>query len=145
MKAKRGKKAKYLVYAEIGLVDDSVWERSLKNYPTDLVCSIREQLMDKVPGLTEKFNTNSLYFGYWTGTNKDRAYIYVHKTDLQIDLNISRDSEAKLEKEGFEVRFTNNFQGRADWLTGWRVPHTTNIERVMKWLLKAFNENEPKK
>jgi len=143
MKANRGKKPKYLVCAEMGLVDDSVCEGPLKNYSTDLVCSIREQLMDKVSGLTEKFNTNSRYFGYSTG--KDRAYIYVFKRDLRIDLDISRDYEADLKEEGFEVRFTNNFQGRAGWLTGWRVPHTTNIERVMKWLLKALNEDELKK
>ena len=133
MKANRGKNPKYLVCAEMGLVDNSVWERPLKNYPTDLVCSIREQLKKKVPGLTEKFNTNSRYFGYWTGTDKDRTYIYVQKKDLRIDLYISWNSEeAKLEEEGFEVRVINNFQGKAGWLTGWRVPHTPEIiETVM--------------
>jgi len=133
-------KAKYLVYAKIGLVDDRIWEGPLENYPTDLVCSIRKQLMKNIPGLTEKFNTNSRYFGYSTGTDKDRAYIYVQKKGLRIDLHISRDFEANLKEEGFEVHFVNNFQGRAGWLTGWRVPYTTSIERVMKWLLKAFNE-----
>jgi len=141
-KKNKGKKGKYLVYAEKDLLKNSVWKPKLKNYRTDLVCSIREKL-DEVQGLTEKFNTNSRYFGYWIGTNKDRAYIYVQKKGLRIDLNISPDSEkAKLEKEGFEVRFNNNFQGRAGWLTGWRVPHTTSIEKVMKWLLKAFNEDQ---
>jgi hypothetical protein len=142
MKANRGKNPKYLVCAEMDLVDNIVWEGPLENYPTDLVCSIREQLKKKVPGLTEKFNTKSHYFGYWIGTNKDRAYIYVQKKGLRIDLDISRDFEANLKEEDFEVHFIKNFQYRAGWLTGWRVPPTTSIERVMKWLLKAFNEDQ---
>jgi hypothetical protein len=143
MKGKRGKKGKYLVLAKKGLVEDSVWKRTLKNYPTDLVRSIRVQLLKEVPGLTEKFNTNARYFGYSTGTDKDRAYIYVQKKCLLINLNISRDSEAGLREANFEVRFIDNFQGKTGWLTGWRVPHTTsNIETVMTWLLKAFNEDK---
>ncbi len=70
MKENRGKQAKYLVCAEKGLLKDSVWKRILKDYPTDLVCSIREQLLKKILGLTEKFNTNSRYFGYWTATGE---------------------------------------------------------------------------
>ncbi len=145
MKGKRGKKGKHLVHAKKGLVKDGVWKRTLKNYPTDLVCSIRVQLLKEVPGLIEKFNTNSRYFGYWTGTDKDkdRAYIYVQKKGLLINLNMSRDSEAGLREANFEVRFIDNFQGKAGWLTGWRVPHTTkNIKTVMTWLLKAFNEDK---
>ena len=143
MKDKRGKKGKYLVSAEKGLVKDSAWKPILKDYPVDLVCSIREQLLEKVPGLTEKFNTNSRYFGYWTGTNEDRAYIYVQKEELRIDLHISQDLGADLQKAGFEVRFTNNFQGQAHWLTGWRVPHITkDIKTVIIWLLKAFNDDK---
>jgi len=142
MKEKRGKKAKYLVCAVKGLLKDSVWKKTLKNYPTGLVCSIREQLLKNVPGLTEKFNTNSRYFGYWTGADKDRAYIYVQKKDLRIDLDICTKREADLQKAGFEVRYIHNFQGRNRWLTGWRVPHTTtNIRAVVKWLLKAFEED----
>lgn len=143
MKGKRGKKGKHVVHAKKGLVKDSVWKQTLKNYPTDLVCSIREKLLDKVPGLTEKFNTNTRYFGYWTGKDKDRAYIYVQKKGLRIDLHISHDSEAGLREAGFEVCFIDNFQGTAGWLTGWHVPHTTNnIKTVMTWLLKAFNEDK---
>jgi hypothetical protein len=143
MKEKRGKKGKYLVLAKKGLVEDSVWKRTLKKYPTDLVCSIRVQLLKEVPGLIEKFNTNARYFGYSGETDKDRAYIYVQKKDLRIDLHISQDSKAELEKAGFEVRFIDNFQGKAGWLTGWRVPHTTkNIKTVMAWLLKAFSEEK---
>jgi hypothetical protein len=142
MKESRGKKAKYLVRAEKGVLKDSVWKRTVKGYPTELLCSIREQLHKKVPGLTEKFNTNSRYFGYWTGADKDRAYIYVQKKGLRIDLCISSKSETDLRKAGFEVRYVKNFQGRARWLTGWCVPPTTtNIRTVMKWLLKAFRED----
>ena len=122
------------------IINDNEWEGPSGDYPPDLLRLIRKQLKEKVPGLTEKFNTKSHYFGYSTG--KDRAYIYVYKKDLRIDLDISQDIESDLKEEGFEVHFVNNFQGQVGWLTGWRVPHTTSIERVMKWLLKAFNEDE---
>jgi hypothetical protein len=143
MKEQRGKKAKYLVPAKKGLVNDNVWRRILDNYPTDIVCSIREQLLRKVPGLTEKFNTNSRYFGYWTATDEtDRAYIYVQKRGFRIDLCVKRRVEPELRRAGFEVRYVNNFQARAGWLTGWRVPHTTKDTRaIMKWLLRAFEED----
>lgn len=143
MKEKRGKKGKHLVLAKNGLVKDSVWRRILEDYPTDIVCSIREQLLKKVPGLTEKFNTNSRYFGYWTAMDEtDRAYVYVQKRELRIDLCVARRFEPELRRAGFEVRYVNNFQGRAGWLTGWRVPHTTKDTRaIMKWLLRAFAED----
>jgi len=141
MKGLRGKKGKYLTCAKKGLLKDHVWKRALKGYPTDLVCSIREQLAKQVPGLTEKFNCGSRYFGYWTGTDKDRLYIFVRKKDLSILLDVSCDCENEIRSDGFEVHYINNFQGRAGWLTGWRVPHTTkNIRSIMKWLLKAFEE-----
>lgn len=143
MKGERGKKSKHVVRAEKGLVKVHVWKRILKNYPTDLVCSIREQLLEKVPGLIEKFNTNSRYFGYWTGRDSDRVYIYVQKKGLRIDLNIGQGSETDLQEAGFEVRFTDNFQGKAGWLTGWRVPHNTKkIKTVMTWLLRVLNEDK---
>lgn len=142
MKANRGKKGKYVVYAEKGLVKPRVWRQTLKNYRTDLVRLIRKKLKAEIPGLNEKFNTNSRYFGYRIGTDADRVYIYVQKNVLRIDLHISRNSKTALQEEDFEVRFSNNFQGKAGWLTGWRVPHTTeNVEAVMKWLLKALNKD----
>jgi hypothetical protein len=139
MKVRRGKKAKYLVCAETGLLKDSAWKRTLEGYPTVLVCSIRKELARRIPGLSEKFNRKSRYFGYWTDTDNDRAYIFVQKKNLCILLCISRDFEAEVRKTGFDVRFINNFQGRAGWLTGLYVPHTTkNVGKLMKWLLKAF-------
>jgi hypothetical protein len=59
--------------------------------------------------------------------------------ELCILLDISRDFEGQIRIAGFEICFINNFQGRAGWLTGWRVPHATeNIEAVLKWLCAAF-------
>jgi len=125
--------------AKHGLLEESVWKYKLRGYPISLVCSIRERLLKKIPDITEKFNKNSRYFGYWVGEEKDRAYIYVQKKNLRIDLCISRAFEPDIRKDGFEIRYSHNFQGRADWLTGWQVPHSSNkVETIVKWLCKAF-------
>jgi len=95
--------------------------------------------MESIPNVTEKFNNRLRYFGYWTGTDKDRIYIYVQKKNLRIDLYISRDFESEIRNIGFKVNYVNNYQGRAGWLTGWQIPHsTTKVETIMKWLCKAF-------
>jgi hypothetical protein len=134
-----GKKAKYVIYAENGLVPDKVWGPKLRGYPTSLVCLIRAALADRVPGISEKFNSNSRYFGYRVGMDKDRAYIYVQKKKLVIDLCISPIFTKELRHLGFEVKPRDNFQGKAGWLTGWEVPKSTlNLEPVVKYLCKAF-------
>ena len=125
---KKSNKSKNVIMAEVGLLKDSVWEPALLNYPTGLICSIRKRLLSKIPGITEKFNKRSRYFGYWTGTDKDRVYIHVQKKGLRIDLCIDRKFETDLRKAGFEVKFVNSFQGRADWLTGWHVTESADHE-----------------
>lgn len=75
MKQKRGKKAKYITYAQWGLLEDNDWKQTLRNYPTELICSIRKKLKEAFPDLTEKFNCNSHYFGYWRGNDPDKLYL----------------------------------------------------------------------
>lgn len=142
MKKARGKKAKYLVCSEKGLLKDSAWKRTLRHYPTDLVCSIRKDLARRIPGLSEKFNRRCRYFGYWKGNDKDRLYMFVQKKNLCVLLCIGRKYEKEIRKAGFKVRHINNFQGRAGWLTGWYIPQETkDIKPIMKWLLVAFRED----
>jgi len=132
-----------LIRAGQGLVDTSHWVDCLEGYPTDLLSKIRRQLQLNVEGLSEKFNRNSRYFGYSRVGGSDVLYIYVQKQQLRIDLKISRECDAQLQRLGFAVNYVNNFQGRAGWLTGWEVPHDTDrTEIVMKWMLKAFSEEK---
>lgn len=139
MKGQRGKRAVYVIRSKKGLLAKTHWQRTLQAYPTTLITTVREKLQRKMAGITEKFNTNSRYFGYWTGDDKDRIYIYVQKKKLLIDLCISSDYATTLKKQGFKVKPRDNFQGQKGWLTGWQVPHSTNnIEGVVKWLCKAF-------
>ena len=104
--------------------------------------------------MSEKFNTSNKppYFGYSVGDGKDKAYIYVQKKNLRIDLDLRRKNEIDLDlrrkyeeeirNEGFKVNFVNNFQGQDGWLTGWYVPHSTkNINVVVKYLSKVFEGN----
>jgi hypothetical protein len=142
MKGQRGKKGLYVICAKKGLLDKRLWQHTLQSYPTSLLTLIREMLPTKISGLTEKFNTNSRYFGYWQGTEKDKAYIYVRKKDLRIDLCISRKHEKDLQNQGYIVTYHNNYQGRAGWLTGWHVPHSAeDLKQIVSWLCKAFEEN----
>ena len=143
MKGQRGKKGIYVIRAKRGLLNDTIWRCTLKNYPISLICLIRERLLKKIPGLTEKFNSNSRYFGYWTGDDKDRVYIYVQKKQLVIDLYISNYATT-LKKQGFKIKPRNNFQGQKGWLTGWHVPHsisTKKLSEAVKCLCKAFEGN----
>jgi hypothetical protein len=141
MKKSRGKKGMYLIYPDNGngLVEDNKWEGSLYKYPDGLIRQIRLKLKEHLPDLNEKFNRNSKYFGYCVKDDKDRVYIYVQKQKLVIDLDISPDYITALEKYDFSVKQRDNFQKQNDWLTGWQVPHSTDIKKIMKWLLMAFN------
>ncbi len=128
--------------ATSSLLDDSFFQPELKDHPTKLLNSIRKELAKAVQGLAEKFNTNSLYFGYRVESSEDKAYIYVQKKNLVIDLHIEPSYVSELEKEGFVIEQRDNFQSQAGWLTGWKVPHSTkDVKLVVKWLCKAFEQN----
>jgi len=140
MKKARGKKAKYVILAEKGLLEEPAWRVKLQSFPLGLICLIRKELLKSVPGVTEKFNGNSRYFGY--RDDKDRIYIYIQKKQLVIDLCISPDFASTLINHGFKVKPRDNFQGQNGWLTGWQVPHTrTDINFIVKSLNKAFERN----
>jgi len=142
MKGQRGKRAIYVIRAKKGLLAKTHWHRTLQAYPTSLITLVREKLQKKIPGVTEKFNSNSRYFGYWIRDDKDRVYIYMQKKQLVIDLCISSDFATTLKKQGFKVKPRDNFQGQKGWLTGWQVPHSiTKIDFVATQLCKAFKSN----
>lgn len=139
MKQKRGKKAKYIIYATAGFLENVDWEQTLEDYPTELVCSIRKKLKETVPDLTEKFNYNYPYFGYRQGNGPDKLYLYIQKKSIKIDIQISKEYKKEIEMEGFEIREANNFQAREGWITGWYIPQSTkDITVIMKWLTKPF-------
>jgi len=141
MKGQRGRKSTNVIRIPKGLLSDATWRHTLQNHPTSLIGLIRKRLLKKIPGLTEKFNRQLRYFGYWSGNDKDRVYIYIQKKKLVIDLCISPDFTAALNNQGFKVKPRDNFQGKRGWLTGWQVPHsTTDADRIVKWLCKAFEE-----
>jgi len=143
--------------AKIGLLPETYWQSYLRDYPTKLLRTIRKPLEKTVPRLTEKFNptTPSLrYFGYRIKKIKsisdiskkdyseDKAYIYVRPEILEIDLKIDPRFANDIKRDGFEVRPKTNYQAQADWVTGWQVPQsTTDADRVVNWLCKAFEEN----
>ena len=125
--------------AKSTLLDDCFFQPELQDYSMKVLDMIRKGLAKAIPKLSEKFNTSSLYFGYNVGEDEDRAYIYVQKQNLVIDIHLEPSYVSELEKEGFVIKPRDNFQGQAGWLTGWKVPDSTEkIEVVMKWLHKAF-------
>lgn len=127
---------------KIGLLADTYWRSDLRDYPTELLFRIRKSLLKSIPQLVEKFTVSQHRFGYGKCYDKDRAYIYVQKKDLRIDLCISREHEKDLQNQGYIVKYQNNFQGRAGWLTGWYVPHSAeDLGQIVNWLCKTFEEN----
>jgi len=123
------------------LLDEQHWKEYLAGYPTETLGAIRVALGRKINGLTEKFNPKMRYFGYKVNDSADRAYIYVQRFQLVIDLRISMDWIKEIRRAGFVVCPRNNYQGRAGWLTGWKLPHATlNLKPVVEWLCKAFED-----
>lgn len=152
------RKGNKIYHAKVGLLKDKYWRDLLKDYPIDLLCVIRNGLKESIPLLAEKFNPTTpglRYFGYKVRNRdaakndfsklsygSDKAYIYIQKKNLRIDLDIDRRKfERELIKAGYEARYSHNYQGQAVWLTGWYVPQsTTDVKTVLKWLRKAFEQ-----
>ena len=129
-----------ILQSHLGLLPKEHWAQVLESHPTGLLCSVRERLVQVVPGLTEKFNVSSRYFGYCVQGEMDRAYVYVQKQKLVIDLCISPDCAKDLRQAGFTVRPRRNFQGNAGWLTGWQVAHSAQkVDTITAWICKAFS------
>lgn len=153
--SKKHRRSENIISAEEGLLKNeqnevviNILKKYLKdNEKIEYISSFRNKLCNKkINGLTEAFNKQSRYFGYWTGTDKDRAYIYIQKEKLRIDLLIRRNFEKEIlqEDKDFELHHVNNYQGRArdEWLTGWYVPYyKKNIKIVIKYIYKAFEGN----
>ena len=136
----------HIFKAKSALLDDCFFQPELQDYSVTLLDAIRKGLTKAIPELSEKFNTSSLYFGYNVGEDEDRAYIYVQKSTLVIDIKVELSSVSKyvseLVKEGFVIKPRVNFQGQAGWLTGWKVPQSvTDIDIVVNWLRKALERN----
>mgnify|MGYP001035978934 CR=1 FL=1 len=143
--------------AKIGLIPETYWQSDLRDFPANLLCSIRKSLEESVPDLFDAWHPtthNLLYFGYRVKKSKDvsdiskkaysedKAYIYVKSKMLVIDIKINPQFVNDIRQDGFKVRPKTNYQAQTAWVTGWQVPHlTNNVEAVMKWLCKAFEEN----
>jgi len=160
--SEKSRRSENIISAEEGLLKDeeneeviNILKKYLKAPEIEYICSLRNQLYNKkINGLTEAFNKNKRYFIYWTGTDNDKAYIYVQKENLRIELDLRRKNEIDLDlrrkyeeeirNEGFKVKFVNNFQGQDGWLTGWYLPYSTkNINVVIKYLSKALRGKRP--
>jgi hypothetical protein len=133
------KKSKHVIVAERGLLDKQVWQQKLQDYDTALLMKIRNEIVSALPGVIEKFNQKQKYFGYRFGDSADTAYIYVQKKRYVIDLRISPQMADSLLKEGFQIKYRNNFQGRNGWLTGWQVPlDYKDYEKITKRLILSL-------
>lgn len=126
-----------------GLVALESLQRTLRDYPTELLLSLRQQLAKACPDLKEKLNTKSRYLGYGLVGCSYNVYVYVQKKNLLIDIRLSPDHADAFRKLGFEVRPRDNYQAKAGWLTGVFVPHDTERRaEVAALILKAIRERE---
>ena len=122
-----------------GLLADEVLQDVLRGYPRELPLYLRRRLADRFPRLREKFNRRRRYFGYAVGKS-DGAYVYVSKGRVILDLRIPADRADQVRRLGFEVVPRNNWQAKAGWLTGIRVPHDTDKrEDVLALAVEALS------
>lgn len=114
-----------------------------RNRPLSFVNKLRNELINKFPNLCEKVNTNSYYFGFSVGDNKDAIYIYLQKKKMVIDVDVSRNQEPELIKKGFDIQYRNNFQGQAGWLTGLNLQYNSiNYETIRDIAIEALSNNQ---
>lgn len=95
-----------------------------------IINKLRNDLINEFPNLCEKVNINSKYFGFSTKDNNDAIYIYLQKNKMRIDINISRDKESDLKE--FDIKYKDNFQGQAGWLTGLYIPYDLKHYETIK-------------
>ena len=112
---------------------------ALGNRPSGTVLRLRELLMEACSDLREKLNPNGPYLGYAVGDQSNAIYVYVRKSGLLIDLRIPKERAEAVRAKGFEVRERDNYQSKAGWLTGLRVPHDTGrLDEVVQLALEAL-------
>jgi len=129
-----------MVISEDGLLPKEVVWDVMRGYPRELVMEFRDRLNAKCIGLKEKLNRNNRCLGYARVGRSDAFYIYVQKKRLLIDVRVSPDRSDELGRKGFEVKYRNNFQGRAGWLTGLLVPHdTANLDVIVDLAVEALH------
>jgi len=125
VRVKSSSRGKSIVGSESGLLPDDVIEQQLRGYPTELVLYLRTRLAERCTGLREKLNVRQRYLGYATGPT-DALYVYVQKQCLVLDIRLPADRASEVVRRGFQVRPRDNYQAKAGWLTGVRVPHGTD-------------------
>lgn len=129
-----------LVISRSQLLPDVVWRPYLVG-DIDLLTWIRHELQKRVPGIIEKFNRGSLYFGYKTGKS-DKLNIFIKYDYLDIWAKINREeATSELKRLGFTISPEKCWQFRAGWLTGWRIPLDFDIrkgEYIIPYMVKAL-------
>lgn len=79
------------------------------------------------------------YLGYARKGTRDSVYVYVQEKQLVLDLRLSAERADEVRRSGLKVRPRNNYQGRAGWLTGVRVPHDTDrADLALQLILDAL-------
>jgi hypothetical protein len=114
-----------LVIPSDGLLSDEVLATGLGGRPPELVLWLRRRLAAKCRGIKENLNPRSRYLGYARRGRSDALYVYLQRQRLVIDIRLPADRASQVRRLGFEVRPRLNYQGRAGWLTGIRVPYGT--------------------
>jgi hypothetical protein len=132
------RQSRNLIRTEAGLLDDAVIRKHLAGYPLELIAQLRKALAAGIPGLREKLNTHLRYLGYASGKS-DALFVYFQKSGLVIDARVSPARAEELRAKGIVVRPRENYQGRAGWLTGVRVPYDTpHIDAITRLAMDAL-------
>ncbi len=112
---------------------------------------LRAGVLRRVPGLQEKLypDTRHAYLSYAI-EGIDRAVLWLQQNGLIIDLDRPRSParEQALRDSGFEVRYRNNWMGRAGWTTGIRVSHHAEpalTDRLVEEMDAALGADETRR
>jgi len=121
---KRGARGESVIRSD-GLLPGEVLATRLGGCPPELIVWLRKRLAATCQGLQEKLNPRGRYLGYARRGRSDVLYVYLQRQRLVIDIRLPADRAGQVRRLGFDVRPRLNYQGRAGWLTGIRVPYGT--------------------
>ncbi len=106
------------------LVSDKMLEAELKRFPFSQIQKLRTAMYGRLEGVEERLNPNYPYLAVrCPEANRDICYLYFQRKSICMDLRLPQVRQSATEQQGFAVRPRANWQAKANWLTGIRIPY----------------------
>lgn len=128
------------------LIEENKLRVLLSGFKSGFVMELRETLVSQFPALHEKFHTEQNYIGWWLdgdeeSNDADRVYIFFEKDAMSVRIKLTRQREQEIKDLRFDVVPSKNFQGKAGWITGWKIPYDTPLFMASRFFQDALSQD----